>query len=51
MGSALARYARAATAPDLPWRDRFTRDLAAHVLVHNGPLWWLCRDCRALRRG
>lgn len=25
-------------------------NLTAHALVHNGPLWWLCSDCRALRR-
>jgi hypothetical protein len=22
----------------------------AHIAVHNGPLWWACADCRALRR-
>lgn len=36
-----------------PLRDYLTGplDRLAHVWAHNGPLWWLCPGCRALRRG
>jgi hypothetical protein len=33
-------------------RFRDWRDNAAwhHIWVGNGPFWWTCRDCRAIRR-
>jgi hypothetical protein len=37
---------------DLTARLRDWRDNTAfhHIWIANGPLWWLCRDCRAVRR-
>ena len=29
------------------WRDNTAWH---HIWVGNGPLWWICRDCRAIRR-